>query len=209
MSAWYLNPVWSVWFDTHYNTGAFFVTRGGLTYNFQAGPRITAGFAHLLLDNGNDELLRNELRPWAQAFIPVRFDDAWSFSQRIRTDFRFREELGADASGFDFTFRLRLQSVLSYRFAQTAVGRPLVQVADEVLVNLFGEAGPNFLDQNRISLLVGLETPPWTFRVGYLHRFIPGASGLVRTHEHNAVVWVNYVFRRKGRRLPLTEEGNP
>ncbi|MBT8470717.1 MAG: hypothetical protein KJN97_18365, partial [Deltaproteobacteria bacterium] len=34
MSNWGIRPPWSIWFDTHYNTRAFFVLRGGLTYRF-------------------------------------------------------------------------------------------------------------------------------------------------------------------------------
>jgi hypothetical protein len=212
MSAWFVAPKWSIWFDTHYNVRAFFVLRGGMTYNFHEGPRLTAGYAHLLLDPGNGGLTRNELRPWAQLVFPFSFDDHWSFSQRLRFDFRFRENVDAGevTDGYGFTFRLRSQSALSYWFTPPARVRPFLQAADEILVNLAGEVGPNYMDQNRISLMTGVKIGPYTFRAGYMNRFLPGSSGINRVFEHNAIVWMNYVFQRPSKVAPtLPEEGNP
>jgi len=206
-----LTPNWGIWFDTHYNHRAFFVLRGGVTYNIEDGPGLTAGYAHLWLDPGDDSLDRNEHRPWAQAVFPFRFSDEWGFSQRIRSDFRFRESVdnGMIIDGWDFTVRLRWQSVLTYWLPELDFGRFLIQVADEVLVNFGPDAGPNFLDQNRASVLLGLKLGRVTFRIGYMNRWIPGSTGTMEVHEHAALVWFNHLIPVADAPDRTSEEGNP
>ncbi|RLB56296.1 MAG: hypothetical protein DRJ42_03765 [Deltaproteobacteria bacterium] len=206
-----ITPNWAIWFDTHYNHGAFFVLRGGLVYNIENGPGLTAGYAHLLLDPGDGSLDRNEHRPWAQAVFPFRISDEWGFSQRIRSDFRFRESVagGKVVNGWDFTVRLRWQSALTYWFPDLDVGRFFVQVADEVLINFGPDAGPNHLDQNRLSLLLGMKMGRLTVRVGYMDRWIPGATGMTAIHEHAALLWFNHLIPVSEAPDRVSEEGNP
>ena len=187
-------PYQSIWFDTHYNAAAFFVLRGGLTQGFNAGPRVTAGYAFLLTDPGSGALERKEHRPWAQVFVPVKLSDTWRFSQRIRYDHRIQQNIagGEVVDGWSTNNRLRFQSVFSYYLSECSIGQPLLQLADEVLFDLGPDAGPNYLDQNRLSFLVGLQTGSLTFRAGYMWRFIPGRTGNNITNEHALILWVNH-----------------
>ena len=217
MSSWAIRPPWYFWFDTHYNTRSFFVLRGGLTYRFESGPSITAGYAHLWLDPGNGTLTRNEHRPWIQAFLPFRFSDAWGLSQRIRWDVRIQERVqnGEVVGGFATVQRFRFQTAATYWLPQIKLGRLFVQIADEVLINLGRNAGPNYLDQNRLSAMFGWRFELLQFRVGYMNRFVPGATGLSPVDEHVGLLWVNQEIWLPRTRKPTekrpapSEGGNP
>lgn len=206
-----VTPKWGIWFDTHYNPRAFFVVRGGLSYNLDWGPGFTAGYAFLLTDPGDGSLTRHEHRPWAQMVFPIRFSDEWGFSQRVRSDFRFQESVEDSVAigGWDFTVRLRWQTALTYWLPEMSFGRFLVQIADEVLVNFGPSAGPNLLDQNRASLLFGVKVGRVTIRAGYMNRFIPGASGTMPVHEHAAILWLNHIIPVADMPDRNPEEGNP
>ncbi len=66
------------------------------------------------------------------------------------------------------------------------------------------------LDQNRASLMLGIELDSLTVRVGYMNRFIPGGSGLVDTLEHAAVLWFMHSFDLgKGVGEQVPESGGP
>lgn len=191
MSSWWLDPQWALWFDTHLNTQAFYVLRGGVTRAFEAGPSVTGGYAFLLL---NPDFERQEHRPWAQVAWPLRLNDDWSFSQRLRTDFRVQQSVDAGeiTSGWDFTFRARYQSTFTYRFPKVRIGTPIAQVGNEVLVDLGSTEEDVGLDQNRASAMLGIELASLTVRVGYMDRYLPGRAGSAGTHEHNAVVWFTH-----------------
>lgn len=204
MSTWWLHPNWALWFDAHYNTRAFAVLRGGVTYAFDAGPRVTAGFAYLRLDTSEGYLDRNEYRPWAQVVLPWRFAENWRFSHRLRTDFRWRENVegGRVVSGFDFTFRARWQNVLTYDLPPIRLGKPFLQVASEVLVDFAKEESAALLDQNRASGFVGLNLGDVTVRVGYMNRWLAGP----RVHEHSGIIWFTHsIDLRKKRRKDTPE----
>ncbi len=212
MTDWQLRGPWSVWLDGHYNSRAFVVLRTGLTYRFEAGPALTGGYAHLLTQP--ESFGRNEHRPWAQIFFPVRFSPHFSLSHRLRFDLRIREKVENDAivDGWIVVPRWRSQSALNYWFLPSDSGGWFVSTALEVLVNGGANAGPNYLDQNRVSLMLGFKSGPLTVRAGYLDRFVPGSTGLSPVHEHNAVLWISYRYQREERsEAPQTspEAGNP
>ena len=188
MSSWWLAPSWALWFDTHYNVDAFFLVRGGLTYAFDKGPSVTGGYAFLLL---NPDFERHEHRAWGQVFIPWHLNDRWSLSERLRMDFRFLESLdgGRVTSGYDFVFRTRLQTALTRRFAPTRFGEPSLQLAHELLLNAAASPGRDVVDQNRVTLSVGLTLKHLTVRVGYMNRYFPNARGGDGRFEHAAILW--------------------
>ncbi len=203
---------WALFADTHYNSRAFVVARGGLTYRTKEGPSFTAGYAHLWTDAGGGGFGRDEHRPWAQAFLPFGFADDWTLSQRFRTELRIQERthLGETTDGFISTPRLRSQSAVSYWFAESGPMRFFVQGAVELLVSGGKNAGPNFLDQSRYSVMVGQRRAGTTVRLGYMTRFVPTNSGLQPVLEHNAVFWVS--FKTKGpihAPVQVPEGGNP
>jgi hypothetical protein len=201
MSSWWIDPSWALWFDTHYNVDTFFLLRGGLTHAFDAGPTVTGGYAFLLL---NPDLERHEHRPWAQVFLPYRLNDDWSLSGRFRMDFRFLESLenGKVASGYDFVFRTRWQTTLTRWLSPVRLGQPLVQLSHEILLDAAASPERPVVDQNRLSLLFGLEMKHVTVRLGYMNRWLPNArsgNGLV---EHAAILWFTHSVDLGKRRRP-------
>ena len=205
MSSWWLDPSRALWFDTHYNVDTFFLVRFGLTHRFEKGPSFTGGYAFLLL---NPDFERYEHRPWAQVFAPYHFNDKWSISGRFRVDFRFQETLVNErlASGYDFIIRTRFQTVLTRRFARLKWGRPSIQLAHEILLNAYADPSREVVNQNRVSLLFGLEQKYMTVRVGYMNRYLPHARGGNGFMEHAAILWftqsVDLYERRRQKREP-------
>lgn len=205
---------WSFWFDSHFNSRAFIVVRPGITYRFASGPSLTAGYGHLWTDPGNDSFERDEHRPWIQVFMPFSFNDRWRLSHRLRLEYRIRQNVseGEVIEGWSGILRWRSQTAASYWVPTKQMTRFFFQAALEILANGGKNAGPNFLDQNRVSAMVGLKHDPVTLRVGYMDRFVPGASGTAPVHEHNVVLWLNYRFRRphsKKSKMESPEETNP
>jgi len=214
MTDWQLSGPWSIWFDTHYNTRSFLVLRGGLTHHFEIGPSVTLGYAHLWTRPGYFD--RDEHRPWGQVFMPFAFSERWSLSQRLRLELRIRQRVLDDevVAGWVNVLRWRSQTAVSHWLVrQPDGGGWFVQTALEMLANGGSNAGPNFLDQNRVSVMGGFRTGPFTVRLGYLDRFVPGSSGATPVHEHNAVLWVNYKFKQSDpappKRPEAPEIGNP
>lgn len=190
-----LSGPWALWFDTHYDHRAFFVLRPGVTYKFPSGPSVTGGYAYVLTDAGNGSLERQEHRPWAQIVFPTKFGDDWGFSERLRAEVRARQrvESGSIVDGWIAVPRFRAQTALTYTFAKASYGQWFLQPAVEILVNAGDSVGRNFLDQTRASLMLGLQTPSVTIRVGYMDRFVPATTP--PTHEHDFVLWVNYAWK--------------
>ena len=153
--------------------------------------------------------------PWAPA--PFRFSERWSISQRIRWDVRIRQNVrdGAVVDGWTTVQRLRFQFAATYWLPKIRFGRLFLQVSNEVLINAGRNAGPNYLDQNRISGMFGWRHRGLQIRTGYMNRFVPGAQGLSPVHEHVGLLWVNQdIWLPRGktpepRRPPPAEGANP
>lgn len=186
MSNWWLNPSQAIWFDTHLNHDTFFVLRGGYTHRFESGPSLTGGYAYLRL---NPDLERQEHRPWGQLFLPFRLNDEWTASFRLRSELRFLESLdnGQPASGYDFAWRNRFQTSFTRRFEPVKLGTPLLQFSHELLLNFVSNPELDTLDQNRLSIMVGLEMENLTIRIGYMNRYLANIND--GTTEHAALLW--------------------
>lgn len=186
----------TVWFDMHHNTRAFTVYRGGLGYRFATGPSLIGGYAHAMTDVGTGALERPEHRPWAQVFLPFRFSDRWSVSQRIRFDLRFRKSVEAGMLGEDWLLfpRWRSQTAVTYWLPARRGGQWFQQAALEVLIHGGRNAEGGMLDQNRVSLMAGYRRGVVTVRFGYLHRLLPSRGSAPAMHEHDLVVWLSYAL---------------
>ncbi len=198
MSNWMWHPRWSVWFDTHYDHGRFGVLRTGISHHLPAGPTATAGYAQLFLNPGDGSLSRLEYRPWAQIVFPSKIGERWGFSQRVRSDFRFREPTAdGEVVGGElmFTWRMRYSTSLVRTLARLPFGSVFVQVYNEVLVDFGPDAPANRLNQNRLAALLGLRVGGRRFRVGYMDRYLPSGDGTAPRHEHTLIVWFNQTIR--------------
>jgi Protein of unknown function (DUF2490) len=181
--------------DVQWNPRAFFVARAGLSYRFTPGVTATLGYAYGRTDPGTGYLDRNEHRPWAQILIPFQLGKRWSVSERLRLEHRIRENIahGDVTEGYSQFVRWRAQTAVTFWLTEPNPDRWFLQAALELLIQ---NAGPNYLDQNRVSLLVGYELKPVTLRLGYMNRFIPGPSGLAPVSENALLLWASYRFER-------------
>lgn len=198
ISSWMWHPRWSVWFDTHYAHERFAVLRTGISHHLASGPTATVGYGHLFVNPGDGTLSRQELRPWGQITVPSRFGERWTFSQRVRSDLRFREPV-ADGRVVDGRLRVTLRMRFSTSLSRTLTGLPFgslfLQVYNEVLIDFGPDAPANRLNQNRLAALLGLRFGERSVRIGYMDRFLPGSDGTAPRHEHNLVVWFNQRIR--------------
>lgn len=189
MSNWWLNPSQAIWFDTHLNEDTFFVLRSGYTHRFESGNSVTGGYAYVRL---NPDLERPEHRPWGQVFLPFRLNDDWTASFRIRSELRFIESLenGQPAGGYDFAWRNRFQTSFTRRFKPVRPGTPLLQFSHELLLNFASDPTLKTLDQNRISVMLGLQMKNLTIRVGYMNRYLANVND--GTTEHATLLWFTH-----------------
>jgi hypothetical protein len=209
MSSWWLNPNRAIWFDTHYDKESFGVLRGGLTTVLKSGWPVTGGYAYVVT---NPDLERKEHRPWGQIVFPLRLNSNWRFSQRIRGDLRIQQSVddGQIVSGWDSTFRARFQSTFTYQLRPRRYGKPIIQFGDELLFNVASSSLPRGLDQNRASLMVGIERDQFTVRVGYMNRFIPSKTGSLDVVEHALLLWFTQsIDIGGGRQRESPEFGTP
>ena len=58
------------------------------------------------------------------------------------------------------------------------------------------------MDQNRVSLMLGLVMKRLTVRVGYMNRYLPNARGGDGLDEHAAIIWFTQRVDLSKRRLP-------
>lgn len=202
MSNWWLNPSKAIWFDTHLNHDTFFVLRGGYTHKFESGPSITGGYAYIRL---NPDLNRPEHRPWGQVFFPFRLNDDWTASFRLRSELRFIESLdnGQHSGGYVFAWRNRFQTSFTRHFEPVDLGTPLLQFSHELLLNFASNPDLDTLDQNRISVLLGLQMENLTIRVGYMNRYLANVN--YGTTEHAALLWFTHNIQIGDRRRSRTE----
>ena len=209
MSSWWLSARRAIWLDAHFDHESFSVLRGGLTTVLKTGQPVTGGYAYVLT---NPDLERREHRPWGQIVLPFPLSANWRFSQRIRGDLRIQQSVedGQIVSGWDTTLRARFQSTFTYQLSPRAFGKPIIQLGDELLFNVASTAQPGGLDQNRASVMVGIEREKITYRLGYMNRYITGKGGSQDVVEHALVLWVTQAIDiGGGRQSEPPEFGTP
>lgn len=194
-----LNDNYSIWNDFHYVPEGFLVLRTGLTRHYKH-TAITAGYGHLWLplSQANPALKRNEQRPWAQVQFNLPISERYSLLQRVRYDGRFRQDVkdGELTNGYSFTNRLRFLMSVKRTIGDTEGKKtiPYVTMSDEVLLNFGKDISWNTFDQNRISLMLGIQRGNIQVQSGYMNRFVQ--TGPARfTQNHMFVVWVFHKFK--------------
>ncbi|MGF1636994.1 MAG: DUF2490 domain-containing protein [Cyclobacteriaceae bacterium] len=200
----------SWWNDFHYVPGGFFVARTGLTYHFPQRVNITGGYGFLELPTGSigKELKRREHRPWGQLVVSNPISDNWSNTMRIRYDARFRKNIenGEIVDGYTFNHRLRMMASFRKQFPQLKPKddwMPFLSLADEILINFGKNIVYNHLDQNRVTVTLGMQHKSLTMQVGYMNRFVQLASGNQFIMNHTAVLWMTHSFDRRRVIAPL------
>ncbi|WP_299821323.1 DUF2490 domain-containing protein [uncultured Pontibacter sp.] len=192
----------SIFTDLHHIGKSFVVIRAGLTQHLPYGVDVTAGYARVWLTvpgAKDDALKRNERRPWMQVAVPGKIGRDISLGTRVRYDLRFRQRVVAAElqPKYDLTQRIRLQETLRLNLPSLQTGQvlPYIVLSDEVLLNFGKYVTHNTFDQNRLSLMLGLQHKDLRLQTGYMHRFVQSATVPNRyTSNHNAVVWLFYTL---------------
>lgn len=197
-----VSPRSSLWFDTHFVPSGFYVLRTGYTFHVFDNLSITAGYGFLGLPTGGGtrDLKRTEHRPWAQVVHGMPISGKWRYLHRIRYDARFRQNVqdGEIADGFGLTHRVRLMVNFRYMFTTWERGSgvlPYVTFGDEFLVN-FGNPAVSWLDQNRVTLMMGVSWKGLSVQAGYMNRLVRVPSGWVMNHTPTLWVFQNTDLRR-------------
>ncbi|MFN5169194.1 MAG: DUF2490 domain-containing protein [Cyclobacteriaceae bacterium] len=193
-----LSTRYAWWNDTHLVPSGFFVLRTGLTRNWE-NASLTAGYAFLLLPKSPQDLSleRKEHRPWAQLQGTFPLANGFSLTQRIRYDARFRQRVVGDEFLDEYSFVNRVRFMISIRkFIRVSDGskwRPFVSLNNEILVNFGKEVTFNSFDQNRISLMLGVQRANLQWQVGYMSRFVQVLPQQF-INNNTLVVWVTHRF---------------
>lgn len=197
-----LSEKFALWNDAHFVPNGFYALRTGLTYHLASNTNITAGYAFLGIPDGSStpELKRKEHRPWGQMFITNPIANNWSSTLRIRYDARFKQNLSDGQLTDDFTFNNRLRFLVSFRkhFPTLKFGNdwlPFINLSDELHFN-FGKAIVyNYMDQNRITVTLGVKRKNFSGQIGYMNRFVQLPTGNNFVLNHTAVLWLAHSFQ--------------
>ena len=123
--------------------------RSGLSYSFNDHVAVTGGFAFFKNAQYVDKelLLKNEWRPWQEFSYQLKLNKI-NFSQRLRTEQRFLQQVAGNkkSDSYDFIFRLRYR--FDWQFPLKENDLKLL-IGNEVLVNPGLINSNRFFDQNR------------------------------------------------------------
>ena len=188
-----LNKNWSVVSDAQLRTRDWadkwsqLLVRSGLSYTFNERLNVTGGFAFFKNAQYVEKqlFLKNEWRPWQEISYQAKLNKI-NFTQRIRTEQRFQQQLVNNnlTKTYSYTFRLR------YRFdVQFPLQKNLkAQTGNEVLVNPKYINTDRFFDQDRIFAGVNYKlSDHTTLQFQYLKIF--------QWHSNTSVLENENVFR--------------
>ncbi|MCK6618511.1 MAG: DUF2490 domain-containing protein [Cyclobacteriaceae bacterium] len=209
MTSTQINSRYSWWNDFHYVPEGFFVLRTGITRHL-TNTAITAGYGHLWLpvSTANTVLQRHEYRPWAQIQFNLPVTHHFALLQRVRYDARFIQDIRNEQPVDEFTFTNRIRFLTSLKLTwgnpANEIIIPYVAVSNEVLLN-FGESVTwNTFNQNRASLMVGLQKKNIQLQSGYMNMFIQTGDNRF-TSYHTLVLWVFHKFKMTEKKMKRGE----
>ncbi|MFL5811227.1 MAG: DUF2490 domain-containing protein [Flavisolibacter sp.] len=152
---------WGAWLDLHLRTKDNFfdslsqtIIRPGITYFFNDGNRVTAGYAFVTIypaDN-HKQASQPEHRIWQQFQWFNKYSKIRTM-QWIRLEERFRTKILNDstlAEGYNFNYRVRYNFLFQVPLTKSAPAKGGLSfiLNDEVHIN-FGKEVSNYFDQNR------------------------------------------------------------
>lgn len=125
------------------------LVRSGLSYKINDHFSITGGFAFFknAQYTNKDLFFKNEWRPWQELFYQLKVNRI-NFSQRIRTEQRFLQEIVDNEKSKTYQYVSRLR----YRFdwqLPLEKEKIIFLIGNEVLVNPGCISNTSFFDQNR------------------------------------------------------------
>jgi Protein of unknown function (DUF2490) len=203
-----LNKRYSLWNDVHLVPKGFFLLRTGVVRDMKH-VNITAGYAYgrLPASSDNTNLTRTEHRPWAQAQTSLALPKQFVLIPRLRYDARFRQDVlnGAPIDAYSFIHRVRLMVTLRKFLTtnETSIGKPFINLSEELLLNFGKNVTFNRFDQNRISLMIGTQHKTIQLQVGYMNRFVKTGTEQF-TRNHTLVFWLTHRFGAK--QAPMKKE---
>ena len=195
------NEKYSLWNDWHIVPTSFFVSRHGLTRHLSQQVSMSGGYAWGFLPtpgSGSDRLDRFEHRPWAQLLMNIPLGTKYTFSNRVRYDARFKQNVTNGETDTGFVFNHRVRFMLSFRRPITGIRlwdqTPFVIVGNEILLNFAPQITGNQLDQTRSWVMLGYQTGNLTVQGGYMYRYVPSTTPATFYHYHTATLWVTHSF---------------
>lgn len=196
MTSTQLSEKYALWNDVHVVPEAFAIVRTGLTRTITENVAATGGYAYLWLPvkPGSESLQRHEHRPWAQLQFNMPLSKGWSFTQRVRYDARFRENVldGEVIDGYTFNHRVRFLISIKKLLGNAERARPYVGASNETLIN-FGKEVTSSFDQNRLSVFAGLQHRQVQYQVGLMNRYAQTGPSTFALN-HTVVFWVIQKF---------------
>jgi hypothetical protein len=189
---------YSLWNDFHFVPTGFGVVRTGVTRHFAKGA-FTAGLARLWLPAPGSEnsLTRKEWRPWGQIQFVLPVDARHVLTQRLRYDARYKQSIRQGAlqeNTFDFNHRVRWLVSFRRNFSTPSTSwQPFVSLNNEVLLNFGRTITYNTFDQNRISVMAGIQHKGFQVQLGYMSRFVQTGERQF-SNFHTGVLWITQRF---------------
>ena len=196
------NDKWSLWNDTHWVPGSFFILRTGITKQFKKqGIKTTLGYGHLWAYPPSDKkTFRPEHRLWGQTTLSYGHKKPWRFLHRLRYEARFRgtiiDDFLINEFNFNYRFRYLFQTKLALNSSSNQQSKWFLSASNEFLFNLGKEIKGDFrLDQNRISFGAGYEINNMTFQLAYVNQLIESNLDYSFRMNHNIQLLVFQNFK--------------
>lgn len=127
------------------------LVRSGVSYGVNQRLAVTAGFAFFRTAQtlNGAVAFKKEWRPWQEVSVRL-VQKGTSFTQRLRTEQRFMQQVEDEklTSDYRFMFRLRYKADVQWPLGKSNLSAAL---GNEILVNPSEIGGEDFLDQNRAS----------------------------------------------------------
>ena len=171
------------------------VVRAGVTRALGTGVRVGGGYAHVTTHAYGELPVAADFpehRAWQQLSLSHGVGRV-GMAHRYRLEQRWVGRTGTDAADpervteWRYTNRARYMARGTLPLRRQPQGAPYLFAANEVFVSFGGNVQMNRLDQNRLSLGVGVPLAPvLRVEVGYLNQYIVKANG--REFERNHTV---------------------
>lgn len=171
-----------------------YIARTGLVYSITERIFVTGGFAAFFYPQStNQNLLRNEWRPWEELMI-TESAGRLKITERIRIEQRFNQVIVKNdpTDDYNYTNRLRFKFDLQYPIINASKEKNVVQLAagNEVMINTGKSIKYNYFDQNRLYAGINYAVNPFlTFQLQLMYIWQQQSTGY--NFDNNKVLRFN------------------
>ena len=174
----FINDKWSIASDAQLRTRDWtgrwsqFALRTGVAYKINKKFTATAGFAwfgNVRYFNGKP-IVPNEWRPWQEVAYQLKGKKI-NFTQRLRTEQRFQQQVVNEKKTQDYQERFRLRYRFEFGFPVNKE-KITASIGNEVMVNPGHISDSVFFDQNRSFFFMNFKlTPATIFQFQFIKLF--------------------------------------